>query len=153
MQQPLQLSGPQWSIVSQLPLLHVAPLPQLMHCLPPSPQALAVFPGMQLLPRQQPLQLPGPHVGGTHWRPFGEQTAPAAWQSWHASPPVPHEKSCEPSTHVVPAQQPLGHVAESHPDIGDWHSRKLSRGLYAHSLNPLTTQLVQACPALPHALS
>jgi hypothetical protein len=99
--------------------LHVkAPL-QTAHAAPAVPHAAFVLPGRQTFPEQQPVgQVPKLH-GAVHCRVVALH---AVWpgegglftQSVHApEPAVPHAKSCVPATHVLPEQQPAGHVVPS----------------------------------------
>jgi len=49
-----------------------------------------------------------------------EHTLPCAEQFVHATPPVPQSVFVFPVTHVLPLQQPFGHVAALH--AGDWQT-------------------------------
>jgi hypothetical protein len=81
------------------------------HALPPIPHAAVVLPPTQVLPTQQPAQLPGPHVtGGWHVRsfgwPVGTQMSPIEMQFLQAAPALPHAMLSAPPLHTVPLQQP-----------------------------------------------
>lgn len=64
-----------------------------------------------MLPMQQPLQLPGPHVGGAHAPPLHVRGCGHETQAW---PPMPHWNCpcCASGTHCEPEQHPLGQLSE-----------------------------------------
>jgi hypothetical protein len=78
---------------------------QLMHDLPPVPQAKAAVPDVQLpSASQQPLHVAGPHATFTHTPPW--HCSPDAAQSVHAVPPPPHAPACVPCAHTPFTQHP-----------------------------------------------
>jgi hypothetical protein len=88
-QHPAQLAGLQgggggW----QSPPVHTSPGGQALQAPPPAPQVPTDVPGSQLLPLQQPWQLPGPHDIGPSQTP-SEQKSPAGHCA-HETPPLPH---------------------------------------------------------------
>ena len=80
---------------------------QLAHALPPMPQTESTVPPWQFpLPSQQPLQLFGPHFGGTFEHLPWSQNWFIPEQFWHWKPPRPHAVSMPPFWHWLPRQQP-----------------------------------------------
>lgn len=72
MQHPAQFAGPQFGAGTQTPALHASFAPQPLQTSPPLPHAAGVVATTQLLPTQQPGQLPALHVTGVwHVRSFG----------------------------------------------------------------------------------
>jgi hypothetical protein len=109
---------------------------QATQALPPAeltPQAamLSAAGGMQVVPEQQPWQLPGPHPL-THEPPWQLCVEPV--HAVQAAPPVPQELVCwATGTQVVPWQQPAAQLFESQTggagswQVPDWHA---CRGLH-----------------------
>jgi hypothetical protein len=112
------------------PAMHVSPVGQLSHMLPPLPQAPPVLPAWQVLLRQQPVPhetpshvhcplrhrcpapqaLPVPHMH----TPADEQlSADPGVHAAHAVPCPPHAPR-DGRVHEVPSQHPLGHEVASH---------------------------------------
>jgi hypothetical protein len=118
-------------------------LPQLLHVAPPTPQAALEVPGRQVLPSQQPLQLPGPQPAAEHDPP--EQVPPAAPQSWQGTPPVPQAQLSLPPRHCVPSQQP-GQLPGPQP--GCW-----TQAPWAPQIFPEAAQSAQGTPPCPQAAS
>ena len=74
-------------------------------------------PATQVLPWQQPKgHVAGPHAPmPMHVCPL--HVSPSCAQFWQRAPPVPHAVWLLPLTHVLPAQQPPGHVCGLHIDM------------------------------------
>jgi hypothetical protein len=93
-QHPGQVAGPHAVVPPQTPpepgvAKHAWPLAlQLMHSWPPLPHAVLSVPWMHWPPKQQPLQLPGPHVGVVHCPLL--QESPSLWQCRQIWPGPPH---------------------------------------------------------------
>jgi hypothetical protein len=112
-QHPTQFDGSQRPPGMHTPesVLHVVPLVQVVHCLPPTPHAALVVAITHWLPTQQPAQLSGPHVPGV-WqvRSFGCASGTQTSAKGHAEqacPPFPHAVVSLPATHCPEAvQQP-----------------------------------------------
>lgn len=66
-----------------------------------------------MLPMQQPLQVPGPQVGGAQAPPLHVRGCGHETQAW---PPTPHWNGpcCARGTHCEPRQHPLGQVEALH---------------------------------------
>jgi hypothetical protein len=101
-------------------MLHVAPCDvQLAHVAPLEPHLLLTNPALHTpTESQQPGQFCALQTGMHDFWP--EQTLPWTLQFWHATPPVPQSVFELPVTHVLPLQQPVGHVAALH--AGAWHA-------------------------------
>lgn len=113
---------------------------QLEQAAPAVPHASSSMPAMQVLPLQQPVgQLAAVHVGAAHKR-SPPHVPPTAVQLTHAWPPEPQDEFCVPTTHVLPLQQPVGHVFTSH--VGTTHAPPWHVCPFG--------QLVHACPPVPH---
>jgi hypothetical protein len=71
----------------------------------------------------------------------------------HAAPPVPHwEVDCEPCcTHVVPAQQPVGHEVASHTHAPVAVSHPCPDAHCAHIAPPVPHALLPCIPGATHA--
>jgi hypothetical protein len=59
MQHLVQLLGLQAVVLLQVPVVQSCPVPQLVQGAPFLPQAEGSVPALQMLPAQQPLQVPG----------------------------------------------------------------------------------------------
>ena len=79
---------------------------QLVHAPPRAPHALLAVPRSQLLFRQQPSQLSGPHDSCSH-EPLWQTRFPGWFaQFWHSVPPRPQALSWLPTAQMFPMQQP-----------------------------------------------
>jgi len=154
-QQPEQLPGPQvGGGLSQVPAaaLQVWPLdPQSTQATPPLPQAPSLVPPMHWLPAQQPLQLPGPQVGGVPEQLLVvvSQVPPVEVQSRHPAPPVPQALSAVPPMHWLFWQQPEAQVVGPQAGGGGWVWQVPLAGL---QLWPVWEQSTQAAPFRPQWL-
>ena len=145
-QQPVgQVMALQTGVVTQLPPVHVEPVPHVEHAAPPRPHAVVSPPVTQRSPMQQPEQLVELHDGAPAQRLPVPQVWPVALQSAHSEPPVPHVAFCVPPTQLLPTQQP-GHVLALHvapPQLRVAASQRL----------PPLAQLVHDLPPMPQAAS
>lgn len=91
-------------------MLHVAfCVVQLAQLAPEDPHLLFTKPALHTpTESQQPEQFPALHTGMHDF--CREQTLPCTEQFWQATPPVPQSVLELPATHVLPLQQPVGHV-------------------------------------------
>ena len=90
----------------QLPEVQTSYLAQDLHEAPARPQAAVEEPVSQVVPLQQPEQLPGPQVGrGVVQTPNWHCFPPG--QVWHCCPPEPQWVEVVPGLQAPPAQQPV----------------------------------------------
>ena len=147
---PPQPDGPQVGV----PPLHVPAAPsqvapkvlQSTQLTPPMPQVLSLLPATQVLLAQQPLQEPGPQLGGALSQvPLAPlQDLPWAAQSTQATPPLPHRSWVLPWKHCLLSQQPL-QLALLQP-VPPWQ-------VLLGQVPPLWVQSMQSAPALPQAVA
>ena len=104
---------------AQAPASQTLPVPQDAQMLPPLPHWawLSLPVATQVLPWQQPAQVPGPHVPPSAGAPQACVLVEQTWvpvQVTQAVPPVPQAPAEVPATQPAsPSQQPLGQLVES----------------------------------------
>jgi hypothetical protein len=126
---------------------HVSPkVVQLAHCMPFRPHAVGSPPGSHRLPKQQPGQFCGPHVG--IWQKPFWQERPLMAQLAHVPPPWPHCPGKLPETQKFPEQHP-GQLPGPHGGGGtSMHWCEFGSQLW----NPSAMQSWQEFPPVPQAV-
>jgi hypothetical protein len=148
-QQPFgHVAGPHAGLAHAPPWQTSPIATQLPQFIPPTPQAVSCVPTAQMLPTQQPRQLPGLQRAAGWQTPGGTQVS-FTLHGLHIAPPVPHSAVVGFAMHVLPRQQPL-QFAGPHV-IAGWHVRSFGWPLGTQT-SPIALQLAHGCPPLPHAV-
>ena len=173
-QQPVaQLAALQ---LEQTPPPHVLPPVHVEHAKPPVPQALALVPGWQLVPWQQPAHDVESHAHAPAMQrcpvpqaapapqlqpPLAEQPSPTPVivQLVHAPPAVP-QVVADRGLHVAPEQHPLAHALALHTHAPATHACPAAHAAptpHAHvpfvQRSERASQAAHEPPDVPHAVT